>query len=162
MRENCYLCNKIQMAMKKILLIITATLMLGGTLCAQEKVKTGKVVYNSIFDLLRDEPGVTIQGGGEGTMPRVIIRGIGTNSDQTQPLFVVDGIIQDNVTYLRPEDIYSVEVLKDGTSSMYGMQGQNGVIIFKTKFTAEQEQRAAEAAKAAKQAKKEARRNKNK
>ena len=93
-------------------------------------------------------------------MPRVIIRGIGTNSDQTQPLFVVDGIITDNVTYLRPEDIYSVEVLKDGTSSIYGMQGQNGVILFKTKSAAEAEKAAAEARKAERKAAREAKRKK--
>ena len=150
------------MAMKRIFMIIAATLMLGGTLCAQEKVKTGKVMYNSIFDLLRDEPGVYVApGGGNGVMPKIYVRGISTNTENTQPLFVVDGILTDNVTYLQPEDIYSVEVLKDGTASIYGMQGQNGVIIFKTKVAAEQEQRAAEAAKAAKKAKRAERRNKN-
>ena len=148
--------------MKRILMIIAATLMLGGTLFAQEKVKTGKVMYNSIFDLLRDEPGVYVApGGGNGVMPKIYVRGISTNTENTQPLFVVDGILTDNVTYLLPEDIYSVEVLKDGTASIYGMQGQNGVIIFKTKTAAEQEQRAAEAAKAAKKAKRAERRNKN-
>ncbi|MBR5735858.1 MAG: TonB-dependent receptor plug domain-containing protein [Bacteroidales bacterium] len=148
--------------MKRLLMIIAATLMLGGTLCAQEKVKTGKTVYNNVFDLLRDEPGVYVApGGGNGVMPKIYVRGISTNTENTQPLFVVDGILTDNVTYLQPEDIYSVEVLKDGTSSIYGMQGQNGVIIFKTKTAAEQEQRVAEAAKAAKKAKRAARRNKD-
>jgi len=138
-------------------------LMLGGTLCAQEKVKVndGKTVYNTVFDLLRDEPGVNVApGGGNGIMPKITIRGVSTNSDQTQPLFVVDGIITDNVTYLQPEDIYSVEVLKDATSSIYGMQGQNGVIIFRTKTAVEQEQRMKEARKEEKKAAREARRKK--
>ena len=142
-------------------MIFAAILMMGGTVCAQEKVKTGKPVYSNVFELLRNEPGVYVApGGGNGVMPKIYIRGISTNTDNTQPLFVVDGIITDNVTYLLPEDIYSVEVIKDGTSSIYGMQGQNGVIIFRTKSAVEQEQRAAEASKAAKKAAREAKRKK--
>lgn len=147
--------------MKRIIIILAAMLMLGGSLYAQEKVKEGKTVYSSVFDLLRDEPGVNVApGGGNGIMPKITIRGVSTNSDQTQPLFVVDGIITDNVTYLQPEDIYSVEVLKDATSSIYGMQGQNGVIIFRTKTAVEQEQRMKEARKEEKKAAREARRKK--
>lgn len=142
-------------------MILAAILMLGGTVCAQEKVKTGKTVYNNVFELLRNEPGVYVApGGGNGVMPKIYIRGISTNTDNTQPLFVVDGILTDNVTYLQPEDIYSVEVLKDGTASIYGMQGQNGVIIFRTNSAVEQEKRAAEASKAAKKAAREAKRKK--
>ena len=148
------------MAMKRIFIIMFAALMLSGTVYAQEKVQAGKTSYRTVFDLLRDEPGVTIKGGGEGSMPKVYIRGVSTNSDQTQPLFVVDGIYQDDVTYLRPEDIYSVEVIKDGTSSMYGMQGQNGVIIFRTKAAVEQEQAMAAERKAAKKAARSNKRNK--
>ena len=145
--------------MKKTSLLITAVLLLCGTLCAQEKVKEGKTRYNTVFDLLRGEPGVVVGPGGEnGTMPSIVIRGIGTNSDQTQPLFVVDGIITENVTYLRPEDIYSVEVIKDGTSSIYGMQGQNGVIIFRTKSAVAAEKLAEAASKAERKAARAARR----
>ena len=147
--------------MKRILTIITSLLLLGGVLGAQEKVRQGKTSYNTVFDLLRNEPGVTVgTDSGNGTMPRIIIRGVGTNSDQTQPLFVVDGIITDNVTYLRPEDIYSVEVLKDGTSSIYGMQGQNGVIIFRTKAIVEAEKQAEAARKAERKAARAAKRQK--
>ena len=147
--------------MKRISTIITFLLLLGGILGAQEKVKQGKTSYNTVFDLLRDETGVTIgTDSGNGTMPRIVIRGVGTNSDQTQPLFVVDGIITDNVTYLRPEDIYSVEVLKDGTSSIYGMQGQNGVILFRTKAVVEAEKQAEAARKAERRAARAARRQK--
>ena len=147
--------------MKRILMSIASVLLLCGTLCAQEKVKEGKTRYNTVFDLLRNEPGVIVSPGGEsGEMPRILIRGIATNSEQTQPLFVVDGIITDNVTYLRPEDIYSVEVLKDGTASIYGTQGQNGVIMFRTKAVVEAEQRAAEMRKAEKKAARAARKKK--
>lgn len=149
--------------MKKTIFLIVASLLLCGVLSAQEKVRDPKekTQYNSVFDLLRAEPGVIIKGDGSGgQMPDVLIRGIATNTDQTQPLFVVDGIITDNVTYLRPEDIYSVEVLKDGTSAIYGIQGQNGVIIFRTKSMVEAEKRAEEARKAERKAAREAKRKK--
>ena len=149
--------------MKKTLLLIAASLLLCGTLGAQEKVRDPKekTQYNTVFDLLRAEPGVIIKGDGTGgQMPNIYIRGIATNTDQTQPLFVVDGIITDNVTYLRPEEIYSVEVLKDGTASIYGMQGQNGVIIFRTKSMVDAEKQAEEARRAERKAAREARRKK--
>ena len=149
--------------MKKTLFFAAALLLSCGVLGAQEKVRPAneKTQYNTVFDLLRAEPGVQVSPGGDnGQMPRIIIRGVGTNSDQTQPLFVVDGIITDNVTYLRPEDIYSVEVLKDGTASIYGVQGQNGVIMFRTKQVVEAEKAAAEARKAEKAAARAARRKK--
>ena len=149
--------------MKKTLIFAAALLLSCGVLGAQEKVRPSneKTQYNTVFDLLRAEPGVQVSPGGDnGQMPRIIIRGVGTNSDQTQPLFVVDGIITDNVTYLRPEDIYSVEVLKDGTSSIYGVQGQNGVIMFRTKQVVEAEKAAAEARKAERAAARAARRKK--
>ena len=149
--------------MKKTLILTAALLFFCGALGAQEKVRpeNEKTQYNTVFDLLRGEPGVQVGPGGDnGQMPEIIIRGVSTNSNYTQPLFVVDGIITDNVTYLRPEDIYSVEVLKDGTASIYGVQGQNGVIMFRTKQVVEAEQRAAEAAKAAKKAARANRRKK--
>lgn len=149
--------------MKKAAVLTAALLLVCAVLGAQEKVRDqkDKTQYETVFDLLRGEPGVTVgPGGGNGEMPSIIIRGIATNSSYTQPLFVVDGIITDNVTYLRPEDIYSVEVLKDGTASIYGVQGQNGVILFRTKSAVEAEKLAAETRKAEKKAAREARRKK--
>ena len=147
--------------MKKAAVLTAALLLVCAVLGAQERVRDqkDKTQYETVFDLLRGEPGVTVgPGGGNGEMPSIIIRGIATNSSYTQPLFVVDGIITDNVTYLRPEDIYSVEVLKDGTAGIYGVQGQNGVILFRTKAAVEAEKLAAEQARAEKQAARAARR----
>ena len=147
--------------MQKTILLITALLLACGVMGAQEKVRDpkDKTQYNTVFDLLREEPGVIVSpGGNSGEMPKILIRGISTNSEATQPLFVVDGIITDNVTYLRPEDIYSVEVLKDGTSSLYGMRGQNGVIIFRTKSAVEAEKSLAEREKQEREAARAARR----
>lgn len=149
--------------MRKFAFAALMLLVCGASLLAQEKVrdKNDKTQYNTVFDLLRNEPGLIISpGGGDGVMPKILVRGVSTNSDQTQPLFVVDGIITDNVTYLRPEDIYSIEVLKDGTAGIYGVQGQNGVIMFRTKSAVQAEKDAAEAAKAARRAAREARKKK--
>ena len=146
--------------MKRFLLLLAAAFMLGGTLSAQDKPNDKfkyKPRYNTVFDMLREEPGVSVGPTSTGSTPRILVRGISTNTDQTQPLFVVDGIITDDVSYLTPDDVYSIEVLKDGTSAMYGVQGQNGVIIFKTVSAVQAEQREAEMRKAEKQAAREAR-----
>ena len=105
-----------------------------------EKVNDSKASYNSIIDMLRKEPGLVITGNADGgTMPSMYIRGIGTNSNQYQPLFVVDGLRTDNILYVQPENVYSITVIKDGTSSIYGMEGANGVIEIKTKGAVEAE-----------------------
>lgn len=105
-----------------------------------EKVNETKTTYNNIINMLRREPGLTIIGDGDkGTMPAMYIRGIGTSSDQHQPLFVVDGLKTDNILYVEPENVYSITVIKDGTSSIYGMEGANGVIEIKTKGAVETE-----------------------
>ena len=82
-----------------------------------EKVNGSKTSYNNIIDMIRKEPGVTVMGNSDGgTMPSMYIRGIGTNSEHFQPLFVVDGIRTDNILYVLPENVYSITVIKDGTS----------------------------------------------
>ena len=63
---------------------------------------------------------------------RIIIRGIGTNSDATDPLILVDGVQTTDLSGINPADVKSVDVIKDGSSAIYGMQGANGVIIIKT------------------------------
>jgi TonB-dependent SusC/RagA subfamily outer membrane receptor len=63
---------------------------------------------------------------------RIIIRGIGTNSDATDPLILVDGVETTDLSTLNPMYVESVDVIKDGSSAIYGMQGANGVIIIKT------------------------------
>ena len=146
--------------MKRFLLLLAVLTLSGAAAHGQERVRDPKekTQYSTVFDLLRNEPGVVVGPAGTGSMPKIFIRGISTNSDQTQPLFVVDGIITDDVTYLQPEDISSIEVIKDGTAASYGMRGQNGVIIFKTKSAAESERRLAEQQKEMRQAAREARR----
>lgn len=71
--------------------------------------------------------------GAPGSSPEVRIRGIGTVND-SNPLYVVDGMFMDDISFLNTHDIESMEVLKDASATaMYGSRGANGVIIVTTK-----------------------------
>ncbi|MCM4168488.1 TonB-dependent receptor P26 [Arenibacter antarcticus] len=78
--------------------------------------------------------GVTITGGGQpGEAPQVKIRGSNTFGNNN-PLYVVDGIPTDNINDLNPNDVASMQVLKDaGSASIYGSRAANGVIVITTK-----------------------------
>ncbi|MDD3945669.1 MAG: TonB-dependent receptor plug domain-containing protein, partial [Bacteroidales bacterium] len=71
--------------------------------------------------------------GAPGSEPSIQIRGYSSNSSTT-PLIIVDGLKVDNMNYLDPESISSVEVLKDAASAaIYGIEAGNGVILVTTK-----------------------------
>lgn len=74
-----------------------------------------------------------INNGRAGDDPEIRIRG--TNSiNGYKPLYIVDGLFNDNINFLNPEDIESMEVLKDPSSlAIFGVRGANGVIIITTK-----------------------------
>ena len=77
-------------------------------------------------------PGLTVTKTGNGY--RYSIRSSDTIYGNTEPLFVVDGVTVDDISYLNPSDVDHVEVLKDAASaSIYGTQGGNGVILITTK-----------------------------
>ncbi|KMQ66240.1 membrane protein [Chryseobacterium angstadtii] len=73
--------------------------------------------------------------GQPGSTASVRIRGVGSISASSDPLYVVDGIPFDgNINSISPNDIESISVLKDATaSSLYGSRGANGIIIITTK-----------------------------
>lgn len=91
--------------------------------------------YNPVKALQGKVPGLTmINSGVAGGSPTVRIRGIATVNASTNPLYVVDGMFVDNIDFVNPNDISSVEVLKDASSlAIFGVQGANGVIIITTK-----------------------------
>lgn len=79
--------------------------------------------------------GVTVNSGSgqPGAAAEVRIRGIGTVNNSA-PIYVVDGVIVDNINYLSPNDIASTEILKDASATaIYGSRGANGVILVTTK-----------------------------
>lgn len=92
--------------------------------------------FNALEGLKGKAAGVNIfsntgQPGGE---LRVIIRGISTINASASPLYVVDGVVMSNFQYMNPNDIESIEVLKDASSAaIYGARGANGVILVTTK-----------------------------
>lgn len=76
---------------------------------------------------------VTQQSGQPGEAPTVRIRGTGTTGD-SNPLYVVDGLVVGGIDYLNPGDIESIDVLKDAASAaIYGARAANGVVLITTK-----------------------------
>ncbi|REA63680.1 SusC/RagA family TonB-linked outer membrane protein [Dyadobacter luteus] len=72
--------------------------------------------------------------GAPGADPQIRIRGIGSISAGSQPLYVVDGFPTDNIQTINPSDIESMDILKDASATaIYGSRGANGVIIINTK-----------------------------
>ncbi len=78
--------------------------------------------------------GVTVLGSGQpGNEPSVTIRGANTFGNNN-PLYIVDGVPVSNISHLNPNDIKSLQVLKDaGAASIYGSRASNGVIVISTK-----------------------------
>ncbi len=113
----------------------------------KKKVVTGAIVSVSAEEItstpvLRAEQAlqgrtagvqVTNLSGQPGETPTVIIRGTGTTGNAT-PLYIVDGLQVDNIEYLNPGDIESMDVLKDAASAaIYGARAANGVVLITTK-----------------------------
>jgi TonB-dependent starch-binding outer membrane protein SusC len=73
--------------------------------------------------------------GGPGDAPVVTIRGIGgLGNSGSNPLYVIDGLWTDNIRDLNPNDIETLTVLKDASSTaVYGSRGANGVVLITTK-----------------------------
>jgi len=76
---------------------------------------------------------VTSTTGAPGALPTVRIRGVGTFNNSS-PIYVVDGVIVDDISFLNSEDIASMDILKDASATaIYGSRGANGVILVTTK-----------------------------
>ena len=72
--------------------------------------------------------------GAPGSAPDVRIRGVGSILGGAAPLYVVDGIITDDIRNINSNDIVSVDILKDASSTaIYGARAANGVILITTK-----------------------------
>jgi TonB-linked SusC/RagA family outer membrane protein len=72
--------------------------------------------------------------GEPGASPQIRIRGIGSISAGASPLYVIDGFPTGNIETLNPNDIESVDILKDASATaIYGSRGSNGVVIINTK-----------------------------
>jgi len=90
---------------------------------------------NALEAMQSSTPGVQItqQSSQPGKGYKVYIRGIGTTGD-SQPLYVIDGVAGGNLDGINPNDIESIDVLKDAASAaIYGSRAANGVILVTTK-----------------------------
>lgn len=78
--------------------------------------------------------GITVLGTGQpGTAPQIRIRGINSFGNNT-PLFIVDGMPTQDINNLNPNDVETMQVLKDAASaSIYGSRAANGVVVITTK-----------------------------
>lgn len=80
--------------------------------------------------------GVMVQNsvGAPGESPNILIRGGNSLKGSNSPLVVIDGVLGGDLSLVDPNDIASIEVLKDASStSIYGSRGANGVIMVTTK-----------------------------
>jgi TonB-linked SusC/RagA family outer membrane protein len=75
---------------------------------------------------------VTSGSGSPGAGSNIRIRGVTTNGDN-RPLILVDGNVIEDLSVINPNDIKSMNVLKDATAGIYGVRGANGVILITTK-----------------------------
>ena len=113
----------------------------------QKKLLTGSTVQVKGEDLAKlnttsalgalqsQSPGVTItqNSGQPGRGYKVNIRGLGTIGD-SEPLYVIDGVAGGDINSLNPNDIESIDILKDAASAaIYGARAANGVVLVTTK-----------------------------
>ena len=92
--------------------------------------------FNALQGLQGQVAGVQIfqNSGSPAGSNRVLIRGTGTINASTDPLFIVDGVaMEGGINFLNPNDIESIEVLKDASATaIYGARGANGVVLIST------------------------------
>lgn len=75
---------------------------------------------------------IVSNSGSPGAPLTINIRGVSTNG-QNQPLILVDGTIVEDLSVINPNDIDSINILKDATAGIYGVRAANGVILITTK-----------------------------
>lgn len=86
--------------------------------------------YNNIYDLISGQfSGVQVVNG------EIIIRGSKSFNASSAALIIIDGVISDSdaLRTLSPIQVKSVDVIKDGSSAVYGSRGANGVVIIETR-----------------------------
>jgi len=77
---------------------------------------------------------VSQTGGAPYTSPKIRVRGIGSFNASSDPLYVIDGYPSGNDIFINPEDVESIDILKDAASaSIYGSRASGGVVLITTK-----------------------------
>jgi len=110
-------------------------LVTGATVQVKGETLQKQSTTNALQGLQGQSPGVQISStsGQPGENIKVTIRGLGTIGNAS-PLYVVDGVLTGDITYLNSSDIESIDVLKDAASAaIYGSQAANGVVLVTTR-----------------------------
>jgi len=92
-------------------------------------------VINPISGLQGKVAGVQVtNSGAPGASPQIRIRGVGTVYGNANPLYIVNGVWYDDISFLNPADIENMTILKDASSqALYGIRAANGVVLITTK-----------------------------
>ena len=131
---------KLPSILLKLTSIFFLSIFLSSCDASKDTTKTPRVkpemTYNVLADLLRNQPGVKVNGAGNNVS--IIIRGNQSLVSNNEPLFVLDGNIIGS-TYaeasngIDPNSIGSVRILTPANAGIYGSRGSNGVIVMKSK-----------------------------
>ena len=139
--------NNIQITLKEDIAMLNDVVVIGYGVQKKSDLTgaVGSVKGDDIKNLSTTDAGAALQGkvtgvqvinssGAPGSGANIRVRGYSSNSGSLGPLLIVDGLKVDNIQYLDPTLIESIEVLKDGASAaIYGAQAGNGVILVTTK-----------------------------
>lgn len=110
---------------------------LTGSVVSVKGDEITKVAATNVMESVQGKvPGLDITSGSGSTSssPSVLLRGHRSIAGSNGPLYIIDGAINDHVEDLNPNDVESMEVLKDASATaIYGSRGANGVIIITTK-----------------------------
>lgn len=106
-----------------------------STIQAKELVQSPVAnISNALAGRLSGLTAIQTSGKPGADASALYIRGIGTYTDQTSPLIMVDGVARNNYNEIDPNEIESISVLKDASATaVYGVRGANGVILITTK-----------------------------
>jgi TonB-linked SusC/RagA family outer membrane protein len=97
---------------------------------------TSRRIARSVPEALQGmSPGVSVRNGGAPGQEAVVnIRGLSTLFGNASPLYVIDGMLADANTTVNPNDVETIQILKDASAAaIYGSRAANGVIIITTK-----------------------------
>ena len=126
--------------MDEVLVIGYGTVKKRDALGAISQVKAEDIKQAPVLNAMEGLSGkiagldITRTSGQAGASPTILLRGNRSLTSDCAPLFVIDGVAGGNIENLNPNDIESIEVLKDASSTaIYGAEGANGVVIVTTR-----------------------------
>lgn len=126
--------------MDEVLVIGYGTVRKRDALGAISQVKADDIKQAPVLNAMEGLSGkiagldITRSSGQAGSSPTILLRGNRSLTSNCAPLFVIDGVAGGSIDNLNPNDIESIEVLKDAASTaIYGAEGANGVVIVTTR-----------------------------